>query len=611
MSSAPQASLTDAPARPAARPWLVPVLVCGAVFLVYAGTFSFGFVYDDKPQVLSNLWITSYTYIPRYFTSHVWAFANIAGAYWRPLFLLWLLFNHTLFGLNPTGWHVTNVLLHVATTGFVYLLAKRLTRDRAAGAIAALIFGLHPALIESVAWISGVTDALVAVCLVPSFLAFLKWHEDRACPHLPNSSADGAPATGVRRQRPGTWLAASLILYALALMSKEPAVVLPVLVFSYGWIYAEPGVLRRARGAFDAVLPYVPVTLLYAAIHWIIWTRVSYARTTATPYRTLLTVPSLLLFYMRALVWPATVSPHYDFAMVTAFSFVAVIVPLLVLAAVGVAIFLWTRRDRHLARLAALAGAWVLFPILPALYIAPQGAHDFAHVRYLYLSCVGLGIFVAAAIRRLGRIHWQIGPVRFLSIEARARQTLVATGIILLLAAGTFTQQIYWASNLLLFTRGVKVAPNSPTALTGLGVEYGILKKYPEAIALFQRALAIDAGDWHPNFSLGYTYYVLGRYAEAEPLLERAVTINTFGSDPDQFAYLSLVESKLGNLPKAEHAMRLALQRDPRSRFHYPLGLILEQEGRFADAAQEYRTELQLNPGNADARRRLAGIEHP
>ena len=76
------------------------------------------------------------------------------------------------------------------------------------GLIAALIFGLHPALIESVAWISGVTDPLLAVCLVPAFLAFLNWREGRA----------------------PRWLAASLVLYALALMSKEPAIVLGPLI---------------------------------------------------------------------------------------------------------------------------------------------------------------------------------------------------------------------------------------------------------------------------------------------------------------------------------------------------------------------------------------------
>ncbi|MBZ5567519.1 MAG: tetratricopeptide repeat protein [Acidobacteriia bacterium] len=151
------------------------------------------------------------------------------------------------------------------------------------------------------------------------------------------------------------------------------------------------------------------------------------------------------------------------------------------------------------------------------------------------------------------------------------------------------------------------IGPDNPTALTGLGIEYGKRERYPEAIQLFQRALAIDSTDWHPNFSLGYTYFVLGRYAEAEPLIARAVSLNPWGADPDQFAYLGLVEMKLGDLPKAEAAIRQAATRQPgREQFRYALGLIYEQEGELAEAAHEFKATVDINPNNADARARLA-----
>jgi tetratricopeptide (TPR) repeat protein len=553
------------------KPWAPPALACGLVFLIYAGAVGFDFVYDDTTQILQNPWLTSFSYLPRYFTSHVWAFANIAGAYWRPLFLIWLLLHRILFGAHPAMWHLDSVLLHVAATGFVYLLARRLTRDRAAGLIAALIFGLHPALIESVAWISGVTDPLLAVCLVPAFLAFLNWRESRS----------------------PRWLAASLVLYALALMSKEPAIVLGPLIFVYAWIYSP--LTRRIRDAFAAVVPYIPVTIIYLAIHLLVLQRVTYSRTLATPARTLLTAPSLMLFYLRTLVYPAVISPHYNFKLVTAFSVTRVLVPCLVLIAAAVLLYLSARRDRDRSRLTAFAGAWILLPLLPAFYLAPQGPHDFAHARYLYLPCIGFGIIVAAAIRRL---------------RVPAMQAAVAGVIVILLAVGTAAQQLYWTNDMTLFTRGVAVAPDNPTALTGLGIELGKRGRYPEAINLFQRALAIDSDDWHPNFSLGYTYFILGRYAEAEPLIARAVAINPWGADPDQYAYLGLVESKLGDLPKAEWAVRQAVRRQPnREQFRFALALILEQEGKLPDAVKELKETLAINPNNATARGRLDRLQ--
>ncbi len=574
MSSAPQLSRADAPAATwFQRPWAAPALICGLVFLVYAGALRFDFVYDDQGQILNNPWITSIAYLPRYFTSHVWGFANISGSYWRPLFLIWLLIHRLIFGTHPAMWHLDSVLLHVTTTGFVYLLARRLTGDRFVGAIAALIFGLHPALIESVAWISGVTDPLFAVCLVPSFLAFLNWRENRS----------------------PRWLGISLALYALALMSKEPAVVLPPLVFAYAWIYADHSFSRRTRDAIFAVLPYVPVTIVYAIVHLVIEERVDYSRSLATNTRTLLTAPSLLLFYLRTLVFPAVISPHYNFKLVMEFSFGRVVVPALIVLAVATLLYFSCRGDRDRSRLTAFAAAWIILPLLPAFYLKPQGAHDFAHARYLYLSCIGFGIVIALAIRRLRR--W-------------GAQFAIAGVIVVLLALGTATQQLYWANNMLLFTRGVTVAPDNPTALTGLGVELGKRRRYPEAIQLFQRALAIDPNDWHPNFSLGYTYFLLGRYAEAEPLIARAVALNPWGADPDQFAYLGMVEMKLGDLSKAESAVRQAVRRQPqRENFRYALALILEQQGRLPEAAQQFKETLVLNPNNADARARLARIQ--
>src|SRR3954469_12777117 len=106
--------------------WAVPAILAGAVAIVYAGTLFFGFVYDDSFQIVDNTWLTSARYIPRFFTSHVWAFAGISGVYWRPLFLLWFLVQRTMFGVAPAGWHAATVLMHAGATLLVYALARRL-----------------------------------------------------------------------------------------------------------------------------------------------------------------------------------------------------------------------------------------------------------------------------------------------------------------------------------------------------------------------------------------------------------------------------------------------------------------------------------------------------
>ncbi len=194
-------------------------LALALTLLTFIGTLRFDFVYDDLSQIVSNPHVQSWRYVPSYFTEQVWGhlYPGQPGDYYRPVFLLWLLLDHTLFGFRPEGWHATALLLHLLTTALVYLLASKVTRDRMAGAIAALVFGLHPVHIEAVAWVSGVAEPLMAAPMIGSFLCYLKQRE--------------AP------QRRSLWQAAAVILFVMAVLAKETAMVLPAIVAAYEWLF--------------------------------------------------------------------------------------------------------------------------------------------------------------------------------------------------------------------------------------------------------------------------------------------------------------------------------------------------------------------------------------
>ena len=133
--------------------FLAPVLVLAITFVAYVGALGYAFVYDDIFALVQNPTVHNWHSVPRFFTEHLWGFKYAVGSYYRPIFLVWLTFNHWLFGLNPVGYHLTTILLHVGVTLFVFLLVRKLTRDQATAAIASLVFGLHPVHIEAVAWI--------------------------------------------------------------------------------------------------------------------------------------------------------------------------------------------------------------------------------------------------------------------------------------------------------------------------------------------------------------------------------------------------------------------------------------------------------------------------
>jgi tetratricopeptide (TPR) repeat protein len=464
----------------------------------------------------------------------------------------------------------------------------RLAQDRATAVIAALIFAVHPALIESVAWVSGCTDPLLACCLIPAFLFFLKWRE--------NGSAK--------------WLLASLGCYVLALMAKEPAVMLVALVFAFAWLSPQDvHWIRRFRIAVVAALPYFLLTLVYAVLHRLIDMRMDRSGSAATLARMLLTAPKLLLFYVRLLVVPWPISPEYDLQLTKQFSLTSVLLPAIGVIVIVLAVLAWTRQlsrngEQRTARNVRFASVWLLLPILPVLNIAAIAPFDFAHARYLYMSCIGFALIVACIIRRIpGGGHSVFSVPRL--------QAAVAMVLVALLAFANVTQQVHWASSLLLFYRGARIAPHNPIALTGLATELGKRQQYDKALALLQDSLEQDPGDPHTNFILGYTYFLTGRYNEAEMFLERGVSIRPEDIHADQFAYVSMAELKIGNLSKAEWAIRQAMQRQPNiEKYHYALGLVLEKQGKQTEAATAFKDALAINPANADARERLARMQN-
>src|SRR5262249_30143212 len=140
-------------------------------------------VHDDRGQIVENPAVHSWHAVPTYFTAHVWSavMPEELGNYYRPLFLLWLRINDAIFGKQAWGWHLTTILAHVLTTLLVYLLALRLGTGRGVALLATLIFALHPAHIEAVAWISGVTEPLLAILFIAAFLTYVESRDPR--PH--------------------------------------------------------------------------------------------------------------------------------------------------------------------------------------------------------------------------------------------------------------------------------------------------------------------------------------------------------------------------------------------------------------------------------------------
>lgn len=291
----------------------------------YANATKAAFVYDDEFQIVKNPLIKPGGDIVQAFSSDVWQFRSGSGEtrsnYWRPLFVGWLALNYRLFGLNPTGWHLMNILLHCLATLLGYRLLLSMLSSPTVSAIATGIFAVHPAHIQSVTWISGSTDLLMAVFLFGSMIAYLV----------------SLKTTG------WGFRASALVLFFCALLSKEAAISFIAVLFFTDLILSQ-----KAHRSIKLLLPTTLKRLLPFAVTAVVFVVLRYAilhsmRELAPGApdmgSVLLTIPSMLVFYFKQTFLPFEFGPVYSVRYVnsTNIGFVNFLLPLTLIAVLGLA----------------------------------------------------------------------------------------------------------------------------------------------------------------------------------------------------------------------------------------------------------------------------------
>ncbi len=636
------------------RPGILLPLLGLVTFVLYSGSLSFDFVWDDWPQIVNSPIIRSWSNLPRAFGSDLWYHVARHQVYYRPLFVAWSMLNYTLFGLRPWGWHLGAVLLHVGTVAAVFWLVRRLGLEYWTAALATLIFALHPIHIEPVTWVSAASDTMVTMFTALAFAAFLNARDLECTTSLEKRVA---------------WRLASLALLTCALLTKEMAVVFAALVGFYAWLHpidekASPG--RRVVAAAIEAAPYAVVTLAYAVLR-------KHALLHATgqfdPSHGMIdvvrTLPLVLSIYLRQLLIPVGITGLYYTPYVTSLIISQVAVPVVVLGVALVGLWYWNRREGNST--VAFAGLWLLVGLAPALYLRNFGNGDFVRDRYMYLPSIGFAILGAMGLRRLPSFNeW----------SAQAIQSCAVIVLCIGYVGASLAQQVYWGSDLLMLARGQSLYPGNPYAVAGLAKEYSQRGAHERAIALaqqvvrdhpeygygplalaeayihagrfdegrvwldrvnpdyaksevgmaglaglygqmgdYERALALcsEILEKEPNlysalYNCGNIHLMDGQYQDAEQLLSRAVQLVPEQAAPKHFLGRALLQD--GRNAEAQPYLLQAVAMDPKVwDYHYWLADSFEKSGNIAGARAEYQQALQLNQDSKEAKLRLTALE--
>ena len=545
-------------------------------FLAFASTITFGWVYDDPPQIPGNpdLRWDRLAYLG---THHLWASADgiPEPRFYRPLLAVWFLINKTLFGLNPHWFHLTTILAHVLATALAFFIARSLLTDPAGALLAAALFGLHPLQVESVSWISAVNDPLAAVFCFASFLASRK-----------------ARST---RQHTALWWACAAVFFLLALLVKEVSVVLPAIILADIWsasrAFPQPGTAKSQSAILVAAYGIVTIA-------WLLWRRhvlghAVAAHSSVSSSAALLTAPKIVLFNLYRILLPVRLSPHYDFNLAAPHHLAPSLLAVVVLLALAWFAYLAARRVRQLW----VAYAWFLFPLLPSLNTRWMNEDDFVHDRYTYMSMLGISLIVGFAFAELKqrRPGTKLVPI-------------LAAGLLAALAFASAIQSQYWVNDVHLFSRAVEVAPQNEWAHLNLGAALTARGKDAEAAPEFVRSYELKAG-WRAADFAGFAYQNTGDLAEAERWFFLALQSNP--SLPDAWFALGQIRLQQHRPAEAVAFFQNALViRPDADGYHYALGSALEQSGQASAALEAYRAELELHPYQSGARKAVERLSH-
>lgn len=551
---------------------LAGVLV--ATLITYASTFTFGWVYDDPPQIPQNQNL-EWSRIGFLFTHQLWAStAGTEARFYRPLLTLWFLINKTVFGLNPHWFHVTTVTAHLAAAALAFFVSRALLEEAGSALFATAIFALHPLQVESASWISSVNDSLAAALCFASFLIYRK--------------------ARTRQQNSAGWWIFSGILFLLALFTKEVSVVLPGIILVDLWLNrtADNRSASGGRSLLTAISPYAAIVLIWLALRsWALGATAG--ATSAISWSScLLTAPKIFLFNLYRVFVPIGLSPQYDFRAVASprsAQFLLIMIAVIALVAVAVRV---AKSDPRLW----VAFAWLTFPMIPTLNLRWMNQDDFVHDRYMYMSMLGVALLAGSAY----------GWIRKKSPTLQWLRPLAAC-IAVVLAFASAIQSQYWANDVILFSRAIRRAPNNEWAQLNYGSALSASGKFAEAAPHFVRSYELMPG-WRAADFAGFAYQHTGDLPEAERWFRLALQQDPRVAPP----WFGLGQIRLSQ-HRPEDAIQFFQQAISIDRtaegFHYEMGEALEQNSQPLLALGEYREELRLHPEESAARRALDRLQ--
>ena len=459
--------------------------------------------YDD------NVYVTDNANIKNGLTrqSLAWAFTSGYAENWHPLTWISHILDYRIFGPNPVGHHLTNVLLHIINTLLLFYVLQKLTGAFWPSAFVACVFAIHPLHVESVAWVSERKDVLSTLFWLLTMLAYARY---------------------VKRPSISRY-AGALMLFSLGLMAKPMLVTLPfaLLLLDY-WPLNRP--VNSRRSILNLLLEKVPFFVLAAISSVITYNLQTKTGMEILPFGLRLSNAVVsYISYIGKMIYPADLSVFYPYSLGNLPAW-KVITAAVLIAAITILTFLAARQRRYLP----VGWLWYLGTLVPVIGIVQVGDQAMAD-RYTYLPLVGIFIMLA----------WSVAEIAGKTQVRRIASAVLTAFILAAFLICTRMQISYWRDSITLFERALAVTKNNYKMEYALGYELVSQGHLDEGIIHYRRAIEIAPVNTEIRYNLANCLRRQGKIDEA--IEQYRLTLQYKSDDADthnNLAYSLLLQGK-------------------------------------------------------------------
>lgn len=489
-------------------------VVCASIF-VYANSLPGEFIWDDMEQIVENPVIMDLHNVPSFFTSDLWRLISnpaVESNYYRPLFLLSLATDYSLWGLNPPGYHMTNIILHSLSSLLVFLIGRKLLGSNISAFVGGMLFAVHPVHVESVAWISGRTDPMAAAFMLLSLYLYILFSERKRV----------------------ILLLLSLTAYIFSLLSKEMGITLPLLIVAYEFSLNKNKPGESSLKSLWPIGGYVLISTAYLYIRGNILGEAVGVNSSSSPlHMRIYTSFGIIVDYLRIIILPINLKALYDVPLRESFWDWKVLLPLSLLLSLFIVTCLIYKRDK----MAFFASIWFFITILPVSNIVPLKPTMMAE-RYIYIPSVGICLIAAY-------LYLKLHTWSFRSNYSKPVLIIILSALSII----TIHRGKLWSNEKIFFEQSVEDAPGNAYAHHNLGDIYRKKGNMEKAIEEWKTAVLLYPLHPEANNSLANIALMQGNYHDA--ITRYRIALEGRPENSEAHFNLGMALERTGNMDEA------------------------------------------------------------